>query len=249
MLPTERHIEGRDHTAVVLNWWIRRCGFTHTQLTALAAWVCGDSTWLQGSQLSHLRNGRMRTPQLKLLEGISAVNEAIASWQQDGQSICVQKWGPLPSQAPSASELDQAIYLWHPEKGAETPLIFHDFCDLFAGRLRLTYVDEASVSPGQSRVISERIGEELDRWLLSKGGIRAGMPSLLSHYPVAEAGRTAKLQQVIMGSDFYSSAELDDEAYALSELFSHIWGTPLDSKALYTRLLNKDAGFSSQSES
>lgn len=223
--------------ASVLNWWVRRCGFTHTMVTALAAWVCGDSTWLQGSQLSHLRNNRMRTPQFKLFEGISGVNEAIATWRLQGKTACLKEWGPLPSQAPAEYALDNATYLWHPEKGEECPLVFHDFCDLFAGRLRLTYVDDSCVSPGQSKVISDRIGEELDRWLAERGGMRAGMQELLEMYPVRDHSRISKLQQVILGADSYTSAELDEELFALTELFGQMWGEPLDSKALYTKLI------------
>ncbi len=239
MLPTERHLEGRDHTATVLNWWIRRCGFTHTMVTALAAWVCGDHTWLQGSQLSHLRNSRMRTPQFKLFEGISAVNEAIATWRMQGKEACFKQWGPLPGPAPSDFMMDAAIYLWHPDQGEQTPLVFHDFCDLFAGRLRLGYVDDTSISPGQSKQISDRIGEELDRWLADRGGIRAGMPELLKIYPSKEATRIAKLQQVIVGADSFTAAELEEEMFALTELFSEIWNQRLDSKLLYSRLLRQ----------
>jgi hypothetical protein len=237
MLPTQRHIEGREHTAAVLNWWIRRCGFTHTMVTALAAWVCGDSTWLQGSQLSHLRNSRMRTPQFKLFEGVSGVNEAIATWKLQGKMACLKEWGPLPDQAPAEFLLDDAIYLWHPEKGEGHPLIFHDFCDLFAGRLRLPYVDDSSVSPGQSKLVSDRIGEELDRWLADRGGIRAGMGKLLEMYPVRDANRVSKLQQVIVGADSYSAAELDEELFALTELFGQLWGESLDGKSFYTKLM------------
>lgn len=238
MLPTERHLEGREHTAVVLNWWIRRCGFTHTMVTALAAWVCGDHTWLQGSQLSHLRNSRMRTPQFKLFEGISAVNEAVATWRLQGKEACLKEWGPLPAQAPAEFLMDEATYLWHPDQGEGSPLIFHDFCDLFAGRLRLNYVDQSAISPGQSKHISDQIGEELDRWLAGRGGIRAGMSELLSFYPVKDSARIAKLQKVIVGADSFTAAELDDELFALTELFSEVWGQPIDSKAFTARLLN-----------
>jgi hypothetical protein len=238
MLPTERHIEGRDHTATVLNWWLRRCGFTHAMTTALAAWVCGDHTWLQGSQLSHLRNNRMRTPQLKLFEGISAVNEAVATWRQQGKEACIRQWGPMPGETPASECMDVAIYLWHPEGGEETPLVFHDFCDLFTGRLRLPYVEDDCVSPGQSKLISDRIGECLDRWMTERGGIRANMPVLLSFYPAKDHQRIARLQQVILNADSYTAVELDEEMLALSELFCQLFGMPSDGKSLYARLLN-----------
>lgn len=228
MLPIERHLQGREHMAACLNWWLGRCNITHTQSTALAGWVCGDSTWLQGSQLSHLRNARMRAPQLKLMEGLAALNEAMATWLLVGKAACIQRWGPLPSDAPAAMLMDAATYLWHPEQPEGTvPLVFHDFCDLFVGRLRLPYVVDVALSPRQARILSDRIGEELDRWLTAQGGIRKALATLIHHYPVDDAVRVAKLQQVILGTDSYSAEELDREMYALSELFAALWQRPL----------------------
>jgi hypothetical protein len=240
MLPIDRHIEGRDHTAAVLNWWLRRCGFTHAMTTALAAWVCGDHTWLQGSQLSHLRNSRMRTPQLKLFEGLSAVNESVATWCVQGRQECIHRWGQLPSEAPGNAMMDEAIYLWHPEQGEGTPLVFHDFCDLFAGRLRLSYVEDASVSPGQSKLISDRIGERLDRWLTERGGIRANLPQLLSFYPVKDQQRIAKLQKVILNAESYTAAELDEELFALTDLFGQLFGRQPEGRTLFSELLAEE---------
>jgi hypothetical protein len=219
-----------------MNWWMQRLGFTHAMATALAAWVCGDSSWLQGSQLSHLRNGRMRTPQLKLFEGLAAFNGAIALWRLEGSAACVRAWGPLPSQAPPPSAMDSALFLWHPSQGEETPLVFHDFCDLFVGYLQLPYVDQGGLSPGQSRTISDRIGQELDQWLIGQGGIRQGMAQLLEAYPVSSSARRQKLRQVILGLESYSPAELDEELFALGELFTVVRGTALSGSELYAEL-------------
>lgn len=236
MLPVERHLAGREHTAAVINWWIHRCGFTHVHATALAAWACGDSTWLQGSQLSHLRNAKMRTPQLKLFEGLAGLNDAIAGWRLRGRAECIREWGAIPKGAPDAQLLDQAIFLWHPDHGEGTPLQFHDWCDLFTGRLTLPYADNGSISPGQSRIISERIGEELDRWLAQQGGIRAGLSRLISLYPVDDARRIQRLQHVILGADTYSAADLEEEQFALSELFGQLWVRPVSPSQLYAEL-------------
>jgi hypothetical protein len=236
LLATERHTQGREHLATVLNWWLLRCGFTHAQVTALAAWVCGDHTWLQGSQLSHLRNGRMRTPQLKLMEGLAAVNQAVALWQLEGKKACLKRWGPPPAEAPSPELMDAATFLWHPQGGEQQPLVFHDFCDLFVGYLTLLYVDAGSVSPSQARLISERIGQELDRWIAAQGGIRAGLAKLISIYPADDAARVAKLQNVILGLDSYTAAELDLEMLALAELFAELWQRPVDPQKLFAEL-------------
>lgn len=236
MIPVDRHLEGRAHLGHVLNWWLRRCNITHSMATALAAWVCGDSTWLQGSQLSHLRNGRMRTPQLKLMEGLAGLNEAFAAWKIDGPEACRKRWGPLPDNAPAPFVMDEAVFLWHPDDLERMqPLVFRDFCDLFVGYLRLPYVDDGVVSPGQSRLISDRISEELDMWMLGEGSVRAAMMTLADLYPGTPA-RLDKLRRVAQGLESYTSDELEDEAYALGELFSAIRGRQITGPELYAEL-------------
>jgi hypothetical protein len=234
--PADRHLEGRTHTAQVLNWWMLRLGYTHAMATALAAWVCGDSSWLQGSQLSHLRNSRMRTPQLKLFEGLAGFNAAVAHWRQHGPAACEQRWGPLPSLAPAPSAMDTALFLWHPEQGEDVPLVFRDFCDLFVGLLHLPYVDQGGLSPGQSRLISDHIGQELDRWLIDQGGIRQGMAQLQDLYPASSPSRRQKLRQVILGLESYNPVELDEEIFAMGALFSAVRGKPVSGSELFAEL-------------
>ena len=242
LLATDRHHRGREHTAAVLNWWLGRNDLTHVQARALAAWVCGDETWLQGSQLSHLRNGRMRAPQLKLFEGLAGLNAALACWVQEGKVAALKNWGPPPGEIPPDSVLDAAVFLWHPSD-EQQPLVFHDFCDLFVGYMELPYAAAQSVSPGQSRLISERISEAINRWITSHGGAKAGLAAVIQAYPVEDMSRVLRLQAVALGADTYSAAELDQELLALSELFTQLWGRPYSPSQLLAALVQDPLPF------
>ncbi len=220
VLATERRRErGREHTAETLNWWFTRNGFSHTQASATAEWTSGDSTALQTSQLSHLRNGRLATPQLKLFEGLASMNAAIASWLEKGSEWCIKQWGPVPKRLLGGATLSSACFLWHPSKTGKQPLVFHDFCDLFSGYLELPYVVESIWSPSQCREISDALGAELDTWLAQSGGMRAGMAKLKQLYPLNDA-QLKKLQQVILGQSTYSPVELTEVQSQLVHLLN-----------------------------
>ena len=214
-----RRERGREHMAEALNWWFTRNGFSHTQASAAAEWTSGDSTALQTSQLSHLRNTRLATPQLKLFEGLANMNEAIACWLERGSAWCIKQWGPVPKRLFGGATLTSACFLWHPSKTGKQPLVFHDFCDLFSGYLQLPYVVESIWSPNQCRDISDALGAELDTWLTQSGGMRAGMAKLKELYTHNDA-RLQKLQAVILGQSTYSPVELTQEQAQLARLLT-----------------------------
>ena len=213
-----RRLQGREHLAETLNWWFTRSGLSHTQASALAEWTTGDHTALQTSQLSHLRNARLATPQLKLFEGLAALNQALASWQTQGRDWCVARWGPIPQRLFGGAALDAGAFLWHPSREGRSAMEFHDFCDLFAGFLKLNYVSECVWSPGQCREISDALGSDLDAWLAQMGGMRPAMARLKELYPHERTDQLQKLQQVILGQSSYSPAELNQEHLPLVQL-------------------------------
>jgi hypothetical protein len=213
-----RRQHGREHLAEALNWWFTRSGISHTQASALAEWTTGDHTALQTSQLSHLRNARLATPQLKLFEGLAALNRALACWQKRGSNWCIAGWGPVPKRLFGGAALEAGAFLWHPNHQGRQPLEFHDFCDIFAGFLQLDYVSESSWSPSKCHEISDALSDELDAWLARTGGIRAGMAMLKELYPHDNTAQLQKLQQVILGQSRYSPAELNQEHRSLAKL-------------------------------
>ncbi|NDD46036.1 MAG: hypothetical protein EBZ24_11715, partial [Synechococcaceae bacterium WB9_4xB_025] len=129
---------------------------------------------------------------------------------EKGSEWCIKQWGPVPERLFGGTNLTSACFLWHPSKTGKQPLVFHDFCDLFAGYLELPYVIESIWSSNQCREISDSLGAELDTWLAQRGGIRAGMAQLKQLYPHNEA-QFQKLQQVILGQSTYSPVELTQE--------------------------------------
>ncbi len=215
-----RRKQGQEHLAEILNWWFTRNGLSHAQASAIAAWTTGERTALQTSQLSHLRNGRLSSPQLKVFEGLAALNEALDSWQRQGPSWCIERWGPVPSRLFGGAALDAGTVLWHPEHQGERPLVFGDFCAAFAGFLKLDYIGEGPWSPSQCREMSDAISADLEAWLSQAGGIRTGMARLKELYPEPGKAQWQKLQRVILGESTYSAAELDQIQRTLVDLFT-----------------------------
>lgn len=215
-----RRQQGQEHLAEILNWWFTRNGLSHAQASAIAEWTTGERTALQTSQLSHLRNGRLSSPQIKVFEGLAALNRGLDSWKRQGSSWCIQHWGPVPGRLFGGAALSAGAVLWHPRHQGERPLDVGDFCAAFAGFLRLDYIGESCWSPSQCREISDAIGTDLETWLSQVGGIRTGMARLKELYPEPGKAQWQKLQRVVLGESTFSAAELHQIQRTLVDLFT-----------------------------
>lgn len=230
----ERYDDSRMHTAAAVDLWLRRSSLSHAEASALAGWVCGGDTWLQTSQLSFLRNGKMARPQLKLFEGLAAATEACWRWSTQGPEACRRLWGPLPRPLTPA-RMAETTFLWHPDhpEGQE-PLRFRDWCELFAGYLRLPYVDsDDRITAGNAQRISDQLAQYLENWLMESGlGLRGGFAELVRLYPDSDARRIEKLRQVVSGLASFDADELEDGRLALSELLSQLSGEAIQPDSL-----------------
>lgn len=230
----ERYAAARQHTAAAVEFWLRRSSLTHAKASALSGWVCGGDTCLQTSQLSFLRNAKAAFPQFKLMEGLATATEACWRWKTQGPEACRKLWGPMPRQL-SPAVMDGTVFLWHPDhpEGTE-PLRFADWCELFAGYLRLPYVDaEDRITAANAQQVSDQIGRYLEQWLLASGlGLRGGFAELVRLYPDTDPRRIEKLRQVVSGLASFDADELEDGRLALSELLSRCSGEAIAPEAM-----------------
>ena len=230
----ERYESARLHVAAAVDSWLRRSSLTHAEASALAGWVCGGDAWLLTSQLSFLRNGRMARPQLKLFEGLGAATEACWRWKAEGPEACRKLWGSLPRPL-TAARMAETTYLWHPAypEGQE-PLRFRDWCELFAGYLRLPYIDaDDRITQANAQRVSDQLAHYLEGWLLSSGlGLRGGFAELLRLYPDNDPKRIERLRQVVSGQASFDVDELEDGRLALAELLSQLSGAAVPPEGL-----------------
>ena len=205
-----RHALGRAHFGEVLGWWFARGSLSHSRLLGICDWVSGEPSLVGSSQISHLRNASIRNPNWLLVEGICNINLGIHKWQIEGPKACIQDWGPSGKGPDMEKAMEEAI--WLPMPDADVPLQFRDWCDLFTGRLMLSYVDEVIVSPSDGSRLNEELAKLLEEVIEGQGiGFRRGMAELLRAYPVTDDTRRQRLRALILGEATMLGDEIQRE--------------------------------------
>ena len=221
----KRMASGRAHFASVLNWWMARCNYSHAQIGAIADWALAQDGWLISSQISHLRNNHVRQPSFTNLEALGAANEVLALWHTEGPREVFHRHGPFADPILSEELLDRGQWLKHPDTGK--PLDFAGFCELFVGRIKLPYASSVNLSGHEAKRLSEELGGLLDT-LAQETGLspREAISEVLSHYPVDDRARVARLRAVLLGTEVYSQQQVEVELFAISELVAGLRGLP-----------------------
>ena len=210
-----------------MNWWLARAGLSHPQLCAVAAWALGEDGIVDGTVLSRARTGKLPYGlSLRALMALAAANEVIHLWQVEGPEAAIKKYGPFQAWGVREATLTGATWLPDPEDARE-PLRFADLCEIQVGLLALPYLPEHLLSPGQAAATSDRLADLLNDAIAAAGlSPRAGLAALLQAYPVDDARRRKRLQDLILGADRLTADELPAELLAIAEAIRHLRGLP-----------------------
>lgn len=217
-----RHEQGRSYLASLLNYWLRRSELSQDQFGKIVDWGLGEPGWLSSSQITHIRNRKLvRGVSSRNLEGMAGANRAIWLWHTVGQQGAWQELGPHTSWKVLQEWLDGAI--WLPCADDETkPLTFGHFCEINAGMLQVPYLQDVSLSPTESAVLSKQLYSLLNE--LAGGGTPAeGIARVIAAYPVTDANRQRRLRDLMVGEP-WTREELEREMYALSVAVSTLRG-------------------------
>ena len=79
----DRRDFGKQHTSAVLVYWLSRNDWSHPNLELLANWALDEEGALHTSQISHIRNGRMRMLGVKTIDALGAINLATWAYHHD----------------------------------------------------------------------------------------------------------------------------------------------------------------------
>lgn len=236
---SRRHSQGRAYLGQVLGWWVGKSGLTYRRLGQIADWATGEHGILISSQLAHLRNANLRSPNFRLLEALAEANEAISAAQSD-LDRAVARYGPLPAGLDPA-DLARAYVLRHPDD--EQPLHFADWCEMFVGRLTLPYVSGVSVTATQARFASDALRDRLDAAVAPLAlGPSAGMQAILDAYPVKDSRRRARLTAYLLRGHRLEASDIEEELAALAQTITVLESRPAGSygpSELFAELMHR----------
>lgn len=229
-IATERHEQGTEHLAAMLNHWLGRSGLSHDQLVAIAAWGLGEQGMLDSTVISRIRNGRqVRGANWRHIDALAAANEAIWLWQTGGERKAWAKLGPHSGWGVRDQWLNDACWLEHPEHPGQ-PLRFADMAEVIAGHLDLPYLSAASLSPAEAKRLSDGLAALMDELIAERGwGPRRGSEELIEAYPVEDKARQRRLKALIVGDITLTREELEGELHAIAEMIRVVRGLSIGS--------------------
>lgn len=218
---TVRREAGRQHMRAVLIYWLARNGWSHPNLERLATWALNEPGALHTSQISHIRNGKMRMVGSKPLDALGAINLCVWAYQNDRQLL--RRMGAAPVTAQIEELIERAEPLLNPHTGQ--PLDQGALMMLYQGYLRLPQVvggtednadlEKASLALG--RFLAQQIQASGRDFITAKEVIEGVTP---------EPAMARKLIAVAAGLDTYDPEELRRDMVEVCAAVEALSGQP-----------------------
>ena len=201
----ERREAGRLHFSEALLFLLRHV--SHPQLSELADWACNEPGNLHTSQISHMRNNKVRMLGTKAVDALGRINQA--AWVHRHQPELLQRMGTAPLTPRIEGIL--AAYQSLVDPISNEPLGCGEFMAIYLGYLQLPIELPRSLTPEEAELLSGLIGEWLDGQISQRGlGFREAARRLQSFWEGEPAG-AERLVRVIGGLDDYSPRQLAEE--------------------------------------
>jgi hypothetical protein len=226
-----RREAGRLHFSEALLFLLRHV--SHPQLSELADWACNEPGNLHTSQISHMRNNRVRMLGTKALDALGRINQAAWVHRHRPQLLDSLGTGPL------TSRLEGILAAYQPllDPISQEPLGSGALMAIYLGYLRLPIELARSLSPREAELLAGLIGEWLDGALSARGlGFRAAARRLQLAWPGEKAG-AERLVRVIGGLEDYSARQLAEDWERIAIAAAAVLEDPKDPWALADELL------------
>ena len=233
-LPGEaRREQGRSHFTDALVQLLRHV--SHPQLSELADWACNETGNLHTSQISHLRNSKMRMLGIKCVDALGRINQA--AWAYHHQPALMSQLGTAPLTPRLESILKGYAPLLHPI--TEQPLDAGEFLAVYLGYLQLPISPPLSLSSRQAELLAERLGGWLDQAFSADGiSFREAGQRLRSAW-CGESFGVERLLRVVAGMEDYSPRQLADDWERIAASVAAALGRTLDPQQLAEELLGE----------
>jgi len=185
---------------------------SHPQLSDLADWACNESGNLHISQISHMRNNKVRMLGTKAIDALGRVNQL--AWVAHHRGELLARLGTAPL-TPRIQMLLRAYQpLLHPL--TREPLGAGDFMALYLGYLRLPIELPRSLSLTEAEDISGVLGDWLEAQLTEQGLSFREASKRLQEAWSGEAAGAKRLVRVLAGLEDYGPRQLAEDWEAIS---------------------------------
>ncbi|WP_411875639.1 hypothetical protein [Vulcanococcus limneticus] len=201
----DRREAGRLHFSEALLFLLRHV--SHPQLSELADWACNEPGNLHTSQISHMRNNKVRMLGTKAVDALGRINQA--AWVHRHQPQLLARLGT----AVLTPRLEGILAAYQPlvEPASQSPIGAGELMAIYLGYLRLPIEIPRSLTTEEAELLCGLIGEWLDGQISQRGfGFREASRQLQEAWEGEQAG-AERLVRVIGGMDDYSPRQLIED--------------------------------------
>lgn len=213
-----RRHRGRHAVASVMVWWFARNGWSHPIFADLAAFALNEKGAVHTSQLSHIRNQKMRMIGIKILDAFGAVNLAVWAYHHDRKLLRTMRCGPLD--AGTEEILERSEWIANPANG--WPLDQGGWMMMYLGYITVPGITPLMPSADALREMAPNVGGYLADLIRSSGKDFYAFSDIASQ----EFGReeTRKVIAVAANLDTYKTHELQRDLELLAALAERLDG-------------------------
>ena len=227
----QRREAGRQHFSDALVQVLRHV--SHPQLSALADWACNETGNLHTSQISHMRNNKVRMLGTRAVDALGRINQA--AWVVKHRPELLPQLGCGELTPAIEAILQRYEPLLHPER--QEPLGAGDFMAIYLGYLTLPLSLPLVLTPEQAELLALRIGAWLDQQLSEQGlSFREGCKRLRQAWQ-GEPASADRLVRVIGGLEEYSPRQLADDWHVIAHAVCTVLELDCEPKDLAEKLL------------
>ena len=236
-----RRDKGKHHISSLMIWWFAKNEWSHPIFSELADWALNENGSVHPSQLSHIRNKKMRMMGLKVIDAFGAVNIAIYAYQQDkaqgrtGSDRLVSRLGTATITAQVESWIENATCIINPITGE--PLDQGGFVMAYMGFIKIPGVINGAVQNNQDlEGLAKQVGKLLQQVITESGKTIWECGEIASSIYHDEV-RARKFVAVATGLDSYTSIEIQRDITEICLLVSAITDTEVSPDRLVEKLV------------
>ena len=218
---------GKNHVSSLMIWWFAKNEWSHPIFSELADWALNESGAVHPSQLSHIRNRKMKMMGLKVIEAFGAVNIAVYAYQEDKRKgsnrrdSLLQRLGVRTTTEQIERWIEHATVIVNPI--TKEPVWQADFMGMYLGYIKISGVlnGRSDFDPKRMDEMANEVGPYLaDTIKNSACDIWAVVE--LARSVFADEQRSAKFVSVATGLDRYEGLELQRDMTELALILSEI---------------------------
>ncbi len=233
-IPTDneaRRIAGSDHMASAIIYWLSRNDWSHPNMETLAEWALNEPGTLHTSQISHIRNGRLRMLGVKSTDALAAINLAVWAYKNDRQRLKALGCGPITANIETL--IRDAESLTNPQTNC--PLDVGGWINVYIGYLKLPEVVDCIENAPDLKAIAKKVGPYIFNVITTSGHDMAQARELFGKV-LSNETKAMKLIAVAAQIQELSAKELDNDVKSICLALEAIDGKHRTSTDLYKAL-------------